>query len=75
MPTRMIHPAHGAMHAYDTGEIARLQGLGWSVEKPAEPGAVKFHDAAPPVVGVPGLLAKQAPVPERKKPGRKPKGK
>lgn len=37
MPTRMTHPQHGATHAYDKGEIERLEKLGWSVEKPAEP--------------------------------------
>ena len=36
MPTRMTHPQHGATHAYDTGEIKRLEALGWSVEKPKE---------------------------------------
>lgn len=30
----MSHPLHGRMHAYDLGEIARLEALGWSVEKP-----------------------------------------
>jgi hypothetical protein len=29
--TLMTHPQHGAMHAYDSGEIARLKGFGWSV--------------------------------------------
>jgi hypothetical protein len=29
--TRMTHPQHGATHAYDSGEIARLKGFGWSV--------------------------------------------
>lgn len=32
MTTRMIHPQHGAMHAYDRGEIERLKSLGWSIE-------------------------------------------
>jgi hypothetical protein len=37
--TLMTHPQHGAMHAYDSGEIARLKGFGWSVadEPPSEP--------------------------------------
>lgn len=37
--TRMTHPQHGATHAYDSGEIAKLKGFGWSVEgeAPAEP--------------------------------------
>jgi hypothetical protein len=34
MTTRMTHPQHGATHAYDTGEIEKLQKLGWSVEVP-----------------------------------------
>jgi hypothetical protein len=63
MPTRMTHPENGAMHAYDSGEIARLEKLGWSVEKPAE---VKEPVVAQVVVEV---------VAERKKPGPKPKAK
>lgn len=35
-PVRMIG-AHGAMHAYDTGELERLQKLGWSIEHPEPP--------------------------------------
>lgn len=35
-PVRMIG-AHGAMHAYDTGEMERLQKLGWAVEVPDPP--------------------------------------
>jgi hypothetical protein len=34
MATRMQHPEHGWTHAYDEGEVARLEKLGWSVEKP-----------------------------------------
>jgi hypothetical protein len=30
----MVHPLHGATHAYDTGEIERLKKLGWDVEVP-----------------------------------------
>jgi len=32
MTTRMIHPQHGATHAYDGGEIERLTRLGWTAE-------------------------------------------
>lgn len=37
MTTRMVHPLHGATHAYDNSEIERLKGFGWAVdgEKPA----------------------------------------
>jgi hypothetical protein len=34
--TLMTHPQHGAMHAYDSGEIARLKGFGWSVADEVE---------------------------------------
>lgn len=33
-PVRMIHDDHGATHAYDKGEIERLQGYGWKIEPP-----------------------------------------
>jgi hypothetical protein len=74
MPTRMTHPLHGATHAYDTGEITRLEGYGWSVEKPAAIDFAKeikenyeeYKVEFKPVV----LVA-----PERKKPGPKPKAK
>lgn len=32
MTTRMTHPEHGATHAYDKGEIERLEKLGWLKE-------------------------------------------
>jgi hypothetical protein len=34
-PVRMVGK-HGAMHAYSTSEVAQLQSLGWSVERPTE---------------------------------------
>jgi len=34
MTTRMISPDGGATHAYGEGDIARLEKLGWVVEKP-----------------------------------------
>lgn len=37
MTTRMIHPEHGATHAYDNSEIERLKGFGWAVEVPPAP--------------------------------------
>jgi hypothetical protein len=57
MATRMIHPKHGATHAYDVTEIQRLQADGWSVEVPE----VKAPEPAP------------EPEPEKRKPGRPPK--
>lgn len=70
MATRMVHPLHGATHAYDTGEVDRLKGLGWSVEgeKPAGDGHLDLI--------VPALASSfQWPVVERRKPGRPPKAK
>jgi hypothetical protein len=62
MPTRMIHQLHGAMYAYDTGEVERLVKLGWSAE------------GAPQAKTEAQALEPKAPfVVERKKPGRPPK--
>jgi hypothetical protein len=33
MIVRMVHPKHGAMHAYDQTEVKRLQGYGWVIEE------------------------------------------
>ena len=32
MTTRMVHPKHGATHAYRTAEVEKLKGFGWEVE-------------------------------------------
>lgn len=32
MTTRMLHPEHGATHAYSEGEIQKLKASGWIVE-------------------------------------------
>jgi hypothetical protein len=61
----MIHPEHGATHAYDTGEIERLKGLGWAVEVPADP------KEQPPVVTLSQHMAAVA----KRKPGRPAKAK
>jgi hypothetical protein len=37
----MVHPEHGAMHAYDTGEVERLKGYGWHAEEQAPAAKVK----------------------------------
>lgn len=74
MTTRMVHPQHGATHAYDTGEIQRLEKLGWSVEKPAVMGSFSAHARGGyPVPDV--VQFYEAPPIERKKPGPKPKAK
>lgn len=67
MTTRMVHPQHGATHAYDKGEIERLEKLGWSVEGAAQ--AIQW----PTNEEVAERLAAIAPA--RKKPGPKPKAK
>lgn len=36
MATRMIHPEHGATHAYSEGEIASLRKSGWKPEGESE---------------------------------------
>jgi hypothetical protein len=59
----MIHPEHGAMHAYDTGEIERLQKLGWSIEGEKSQGEVHIE------------LIKATVAPPARKPGRPPKAK
>lgn len=59
----MSHPKHGLTNVYDTGEINRLKGLGWSVGMPPEPVA---EPIAEPVVA--------EVVEVKRKPGR-PKGK
>lgn len=35
-PVRMVHPLHGATHAYDQGEVERLKGYGWQPEEAPE---------------------------------------
>jgi hypothetical protein len=46
MIVRMVHPDHGATHVYDTSELERLKGYGWSVEgEEAKP--VKTEPEAP----------------------------
>jgi hypothetical protein len=57
----MVHPLHGATHAYDNSEIERLKGLGWSVEEPKTAQSL-------PVAGYIDVLRAQ-----RNKPGRPPK--
>ena len=65
MTTRMIHPQHGATHAYDNSEIARLKNLGWSVEaEPEKPARVVGADTDGD-----GVIDKVFAEP-KKKPGR-----
>ena len=44
MCTRMVHPEHGAMHAYGKGEVDRLEAIGWSVEDAQSPAVVTAED-------------------------------
>lgn len=88
MTTRMVHPLHGATHAYDNGEIERLKGFGWAVEGVTVPAAVlealtdadaskKMLEAAAKAA-MPAFKAQvEADVMAvaRKKPGPKPKAK
>ena len=71
MTTLMVHPLHGAMHAYSNSEIERLKGLGWSVEMPAvlvsSPSNGKGCYPVPDVV--------QFYEEPKRKPGRPPKAK
>ena len=62
---RMTHPQHGATHAYDTGEVNKLKGWGWSVEEEKKPAAVTV--TASPVVPA---VVETVTTPEKKKPGR-----
>ena len=73
MTTRMIHPLHGATHAYDAGEIAKLQGWGWAVELPPpdEPDDPAIEPAIVPVVR---KVVEVVDEPEKRKPGRPRKG-
>lgn len=76
MTTRMVHPLHGATHAYDAGEIARLEGLGWSVEVPAVMGGFSGGKNGRPVPPVVTFYEAPPPfAPARKKPGPKHKAK
>lgn len=34
MATRMIHPLHGATHAYGDDDVKRHKALGWAIEAP-----------------------------------------
>lgn len=52
MTTRMVHPEHGATHAYDKGDLERLEKLGWSVETMAHQEQVQ--QAQVPVKRPPG---------------------
>lgn len=57
----MTHPLHGATHAYDHGDIRRLQGYGWTIAEVKAPEPV-----------VEPVAVEEAEV--KRKPGR-PKGK
>lgn len=61
MATRMFHPLNGWTHAYDKGEVERLEKHGWAVEDLSIPG----EQVAAVVAAV--------EAPQKKKPGPKPK--
>jgi hypothetical protein len=71
MTTRMIHPEHGAMHAYDAGEIERLQKLGWAVEIPV---VATVTQSVVVTYNAPPTIAEKLEEAKRK-PGRPPKAK
>lgn len=79
MIVRMVHPEHGATHVYDQGEMARLQGLGWSVEgEPrCKPSTFTEHidTTGKEPATVISVVDDPAQIPARKKPGPKPKAK
>lgn len=52
---RMVHPQHGATHAYDSGEVAKLKGFGWQVETSEE-----LQAEAATAQGVPTLTEAEA---------------
>lgn len=60
MTTRMVHPLHGAMHAYGKGEIERLQAMGWEVEaeKACKAALAESMRLDPPPKRKPGRPAK-----------------
>jgi hypothetical protein len=70
----MIHPLHGAMHAYGLGEIATLEKLGWAVEKPPEAKLATPPDTHIEVTPLPAQAILGAEIAKRK-PGRPPKAK
>lgn len=37
MTTRMLHPQHGATHAYGAGDVERHKGMGWYIESEGPP--------------------------------------
>lgn len=65
MTTRMVHPTHGATHAYGAADVDRLKGLGWAVEAQAIKAPVINGDANAPS---PAVIEEQ-----KRKPGRPPK--
>lgn len=74
MTTRMVHPLHGATHAYDNSEIERLKGFGWAVEVPAVNRLMTTPEVLESLAPVVEHIREQV-AHERKKPGPKPKAK
>lgn len=74
MTTRMIHPEHGATHAYGAGEVERLESLGWAVE--GEPCIAKFESVTSNAYPAPDVVQFYAdPGQPKRKPGRPAKSK
>lgn len=69
MTTRMIHPQHGATHAYDHGQIEQLKKQGWSVETDEPPKRVVGVDTNGDGV-IDKVFTEKPADPEKKKPGR-----
>lgn len=72
---RMIHPQHGAMHAYDTGEVARLRGFGWTPEDEVKPEKVGDDHLSLVHEAIASTFPPIAETPFKRKPGRPPKAK
>lgn len=74
MLTRMIHPAHGAMHAYSVGEIEKLRTQGWAPEEEKESDTITMSGPETIADPLPITQSVEAMANEKRKPGRPRKG-
>lgn len=63
---RMKHPLHGFHHAYNTNDVAYLEKLGWSEDKPEPAVEVVPVAVAPVEVAEPEVPARRGPGRPRK---------
>ena len=75
MTTRMIHPKHGATHAYSLSEIAHLKASGWDVESPITTPVINGDECAPSPAEIIKEQRVQEPQVEKRRPGRPAKAK